>query len=61
MTWNSVEELDPLELVPSAGVGFRYKSPIGAIRLDGAYRFNTEPMFDQEPSVQVHFGLSEAF
>jgi outer membrane protein insertion porin family/translocation and assembly module TamA len=61
MVWNSIEEIDPLQLVPSAGVGFRYKSPIGAIRLDGAYRFNTEPMFEKEPSLQVHFGLSEAF
>ena len=61
MVWNTVEEIDPLQMVPSAGLGFRYKSPIGAIRLDGAYRFNTEPMFEKEPSMQFHFGLSEAF
>lgn len=61
MVWNSIEEVAPLEVLPSAGVGLRYKSPIGAIRLDTAYRFNIEPMFDLEPSLQVHFGLSEAF
>ena len=61
MVWNGLEEVDPLTLLPSAGVGLRYKSPIGAIRLDSAYRFNIEPMFEKEPTLQIHFGLSEAF
>jgi len=61
MVWNTLDEVNPLEILPSAGAGLRYKSPIGAIRLDGAYRFNIEPMFDKEPNFQVHFGLSEAF
>jgi outer membrane translocation and assembly module TamA len=61
MVWNTVAEIDPLQLLPSAGMGLRYKSPIGAIRLDGAYRFNIEPMFEKESPFQVHFGLSEAF
>ena len=61
MVWNTFEEVNPLQMVPSAGAGLRYKSPIGAIRFDGAYRFNTEPMFEKEPSMQFHFGLSEAF
>ena len=61
MVWNALDEVDPLEVLPTAGVGLRYKSPIGAIRLDTAYRFNVEPMFDLEPTLQIHFGLSEAF
>ena len=61
MVWNTVDQMSLGNLLPSAGMGFRYKSPIGAIRLDGAYRFNLEPMFNQEPGLQVHFGLSEAF
>lgn len=61
MVWNGLEEVDPLTLLPSAGIGLRYKSPIGAIRLDSAYRFNIEPMFKKEPTLQIHFGLSEAF
>jgi outer membrane protein assembly factor BamA len=61
MVWNTVEEVDPLQLLPTAGLGLRYKSPIGAIRLDGAYRFDLEPMFEKEPAFQIHFGLSEAF
>lgn len=61
MVWNSLTDVDPLEVLPTAGVGLRYKSPIGAVRLDTAYRFNIEPMFDLEPTLQVHFGLSEAF
>jgi outer membrane protein assembly factor BamA len=61
MVWNELSDLRITQLVPSAGMGLRYKSPIGAIRLDGAYRFDTEPMFSLEPAFQVHFGLSEAF
>ncbi len=61
MVWNTFKDVNITQLIPSLGLGFRYKSPIGAIRLDGAYRFNTAPMFDKEPPFQVHFGLSEAF
>ena len=61
MVWNRLDEFDPLEVLPTAGIGLRYKSPIGAIRLDTAYRFNVESMFDLEPTLQLHFGLSEAF
>jgi len=61
MVWNELSDLRLTQLVPSAGMGLRYRSPIGAIRLDGAYRFDTEPMFALEPAFQVHFGLSEAF
>ena len=61
MVWNTWRDVRPLELLPTAGAGLRYKSPIGAIRLDGAYRFNIEPMFEKEPTFQIHFGLSEAF
>jgi outer membrane protein assembly factor BamA len=61
MVWNDFSDVKITQLLPSAGAGFRYKSPIGAIRLDGAYRFNLEPMFGMEPPFQIHFGLSEAF
>jgi len=61
MVWNQLNDVQITHLVPSAGMGFRYASPIGAIRLDGAYRFDTEPMFTLEPPFQIHFGLSEAF
>ena len=61
MWMDGLVDLSIAQLLPSAGLGLRYKSPIGAIRLDGAYRFNLEPMFDQEPAFQFHFGLSEAF
>ena len=61
MVWNQMSDIDVTQLLPSAGLGFRYKSPIGAIRLDGAYRFDLEPMFQEESNIQVHFGLSEAF
>lgn len=51
----------PVALLPSVGLGARYLSPIGAVRLDFAYRLDREPMFSLEPRLGVHFSLSEAF
>jgi outer membrane translocation and assembly module TamA len=61
MVWNTLADVEIWHLIPSVGAGLRYKSPIGAIRFDGAYRLDTEPMFALEPAFQAHFGLSEAF
>lgn len=51
----------PVALLPSVGLGGRYLSPIGAVRLDLAYRLDQEPMYALEPRFGVHFSLSEAF
>ena len=51
----------PLRLLPSVGGGLRYLSPIGAVRLDLAWRLDNEPMFSKEPGFGAHFSLSEAF
>ncbi len=51
----------PVTLLPSVGGGLRYLSPIGAVRLDLAWRLDDEPMFSKEPGFGAHFSLSEAF
>jgi outer membrane protein assembly factor BamA len=45
----------------SVGGGLRYKSAIGPIRADLAFRLGDPPEFAAEPRWTVHFGLSEAF
>lgn len=58
---NTDREGLPIALLPSVGLGGRYLSPIGAVRLDVAYRLDQELMFSLEPRLGVHFSLSEAF
>ncbi len=57
--WAAMQEQWPL---PSVGGGIRYKSPVGPIRLDFAYRLNHDPLWDpQNRYWNLHFSLSEAF
>jgi len=61
MTWNDFGEVAHLGLAPSVGLGGRYKSQIGPIRLDLGLRLDREPMFALEERFNLHFSLSEAF
>lgn len=61
MTWNDFSEVADIGLAPSVGVGGRYKSQIGPIRLDLGLRLDRDPMFDLEQRFNLHFSLSEAF
>ena len=61
MVWTSMADMNPMEVIPAVGAGGRYKSPIGPVRLDVAYRLGNEPMFEQEPRLNIYFALSEAF
>lgn len=61
-----VETFDELlarlsQMSATVGVGLRYVSPIGPIRLDVARRLDDHPMFSLERRWQFHFGLSEAW
>lgn len=49
------------QISTSLGVGLRYRSPIGPIRLDVARRMDSFAMFQEEPRVVAHLGLSEAW
>ncbi len=49
------------QLSTALGGGVRYRSPIGPIRFDVARRMDDFAMFDREPRVVYHLGLSEAW
>ncbi len=61
MAWGSLQEVRDFRVLPVVGVGGRYRSPIGPLRLDVAVRLDREEMFLYEPRVNVHFSLSEAY
>ena len=61
LAWNSASDFWSLGVLPTVGVGGRYRSPIGPIRLDLAFRLDQKRMFDLEPRFNVHFSLAEAF
>lgn len=56
--WPTVEDFAASELQWSVGAGLRYRTSVGPIRLDFAWRLaNPEPTF----LPALHFGLAEAF
>ena len=61
MLWELPEEFSIRDLSPSVGIGGRYRSPIGALRLDVARNLNNEARFAAEDDWTVHFSLAEAF
>lgn len=58
-SWRSIGR-DTLP-VPSVGIGARYRTPVGPLRLDVAMPIARPAMFLHEPRVQVYLSLSEAF
>jgi outer membrane protein assembly factor BamA len=61
MAWNDWAEMMEQPPLPAAGVGLRYKSPVGPVRLDVGFRLDDDADFADEPPLNVHFSLSEAF
>ena len=66
MVWADPSYISQVPLAPSVGTGFRYQTPVGAIRFDIAARLNDIPMFYNEPLILglplwFHFALGEAF
>ena len=61
MTWLEPSLISLQELQPSIGIGGRYKSPIGIMRVDVARRMGHSPMFQEENRYAFHFSLVEAF
>jgi outer membrane translocation and assembly module TamA len=56
-------DLDVAALRASAGFGFRYKSPLGPVRVDFGFRLGSRRGVpdDREPSYAVHFSIGQAF
>ena len=64
MVWAGPEEFNPLEILPVAGVGLRYKTSVGPLRADiGFWLHRKEPYLSNENRVPfgVHLALSEAY
>jgi outer membrane protein insertion porin family len=58
-----VADLDLGALRASAGFGFRYKSPVGPVRVDFGFRLGSRRGVpdSSEPSYAVHFSIGQAF
>jgi outer membrane protein insertion porin family len=61
MVWDLPSNIDLRELNLSIGSGFRYKSPIGPLRLDLARRLDQPTYFAEESLWNVHFAFAESF
>ncbi len=59
--WDRLSDFSLLPLLPSAGSGIRYASPVGPVRLDFGFRLDQNEYFANEPRWNAHFSLSEAF
>lgn len=55
--WRKTEEMD-LQLKFSAGMGLRYSTPVGPLRIDYGYKLNREV---GESKGEIHFSLGQAF
>lgn len=56
--YSLVRDLDLSELRASAGLGLRYRTPLGPIRVDWGYKLDRRP--DESPS-RLHFTIGYAF
>jgi len=56
--WVKVKDVDITELKYSAGIGIRYNTPVGPLRLDWGYKLDREK---GESASEVHFSIGHAF
>ena len=54
--WADWRDLDPADLKPGAGLGLRYASPIGPVRLEIGWKLDPEPGEDNDPVFFLSFG-----
>ncbi len=59
--WETLSDVQPSDIQPSVGAGFRYRSPIGPLRLDMACRLKDDPLFVLEDKCRLHFAFSESY
>ena len=61
--FNRVSDIDFAEIRPTTGFGFRYRSPIGPIRVDVGFKLDREflPDGSLERLTAVHISLGQAF
>ena len=54
--WADWSDFDFADLKPGAGLGVRYTSPIGPIRLEIGWKLDPEPQDDSAPVFFLSFG-----
>ncbi len=54
--WADWRSFDADELKPGAGIGFRYTSPIGPVRLEVGWKLDPEPWEDENPVFFLSLG-----
>ena len=61
--FNRVSDFDFGEIRPTTGFGFRYKSPIGPIRVDLGFKLDRQTLPDGELErlTALHISLGQAF
>jgi outer membrane protein insertion porin family len=60
--FRAVGDLDVAQIRPTAGVGLRYRSPIGPLRLDLGFKLNRQTFPNRrEHGSEWHFSLGQAF
>lgn len=53
-----IENIDPTDLRYTTGLGLRYSTPVGPVRVDYGYKLNRKP---GESSGEIHFSIGHAF
>jgi outer membrane protein insertion porin family len=56
--WYQVKDMDPSEIKFTAGLGLRYDTPVGPLRVDYGYKLEKEK---DESRGEVHFSIGHAF
>ena len=61
--FNRVSDFDFSQIKPTAGLGFRYLSPIGPLRIDLGFKLDRTrlPTGEQERLTELHISLGQAF
>lgn len=54
--WSDWRNFEPDEMKPGVGLGFRYRSPIGPVRLEVGWKLDPEPGEDRSPVFFISLG-----
>jgi outer membrane protein insertion porin family len=56
--WVKANQMDPMKLKYTTGLGLRYSTPVGPLRVDYGYKLNRE---QGESHGEIHFSIGQAF
>lgn len=56
--WTDASDFNPSDIKYTAGLGLRYSTPVGPLRIDYGYKLNKEK---NESSGELHFSIGHAF